>query len=84
MPRRLWARPHRIAGFVLSLIGFGVLGLILSWVGLSQAKREDRSTGLCVAGIVIGAVDVAITILIIVFWASFIAALSSSGSGYAY
>jgi hypothetical protein len=53
-----------IAGFVLSLLGFSVLGIILSWVGLSQAKREGRPTGLCVAGIVIGFIWLAISIIL--------------------
>jgi hypothetical protein len=55
-----------IAGFVLSLLGFSVLGIILSWVGLSQAKREGRPTGLCVAGIVIGFVWLAISIILVI------------------
>ena len=42
-----------IAGVVVSLLGFSLLGIILSWVGLSQAKREGRPTGVCVAGIVV-------------------------------
>lgn len=55
-----------IAGFVLSLLGFSILGIILSWVGLSQAKREGRPTGLCVAGIVIGFVWLAISIILVI------------------
>ena len=42
-----------IAGFVLSLLGISLLGLILSWIGLAQAKREGRPTGMCSAGIII-------------------------------
>ncbi|GEM_PF-1829242 len=53
-----------VAGFVLSLLGFAVIGFVLSWVGLAQARREGRPTGLCVAGIVIGAVW---TILLVAF-----------------
>ena len=53
-----------IAGFVLSLLGASLLGLILSWVGYAQAKREGRPTGLCVAGIVIGAVGLVATVII--------------------
>ena len=55
-----------VAGFVLSLLGFSILGIILSWVGLSQAKREGRPTGLCVAGIVIGFVWLAISIILVI------------------
>jgi len=42
-----------IAGFVLSLLGISLRGLILSWIGLAQAKREGRPTGMCSAGIII-------------------------------
>jgi len=30
-----------IAGFVLSLVGVSLLGLILSWVGYAQAKEQQ-------------------------------------------
>lgn len=43
-----------IAGFILSLLGISLLGLILSWIGLAQARREGRPTGMCMAGIIIG------------------------------
>ena len=43
-----------IAGFVLSLLGISLIGVILSWIGYAQAKREGRPRGLCLAGIIIG------------------------------
>lgn len=49
-----------IAGFVLSLLGISVIGIVLSWVGYEQAKRESRPTGLCLAGIIVGAVWLAL------------------------
>jgi multisubunit Na+/H+ antiporter MnhB subunit len=55
-----------VAGFILSLLGFSLLGIILSWVGLRQARREGRPTGLCVAGIIIGFVWLAISIILII------------------
>lgn len=55
-----------IAGFVVSccsmLIGLygvvGLVGLILSAVGRSQAKNEGSKTGLATAGIVLGIIGI--------------------------
>ena len=60
-----------VAGFILVIIGLivpfvGLIGFIMSIVGYRQAKREGLSTGLSLAGIIIGAIA---TILgIIVLW----------------
>lgn len=43
-----------VAGFVLSLLGISLIGIILSWIGYAKAKREGRPRGLCLAGIIIG------------------------------
>lgn len=57
-----------IAGFVISLVSCflvalygiaGLVGLILSAVGRSQAVREGGKTGLATAGIVLGIISVA-------------------------
>jgi Na+/melibiose symporter-like transporter len=53
-----------IAGFVLSLLGIAPLGIILSWIGYAQAQRENRPTGLSLAGIIIGFVWVVIGIIV--------------------
>ena len=59
-----------IAGFVVSLVtcfifGFygigGIVGLILSAVGRSQAVQNNEKTGLATAGIVIGIINVLIS-----------------------
>lgn len=59
-----------IAGFVVSLVtcfifGFygiaGIVGIILSAVGRSQATREGGKTGLGTAGIVIGIINVVLS-----------------------
>ncbi|MBR1586326.1 MAG: hypothetical protein IJ662_12360 [Clostridia bacterium] len=59
-----------IAGFVVSLVtcfifGFygiaGIVGIILSAVGRSQAVREGGKTGLGTAGVVIGIINVALS-----------------------
>ncbi len=54
-----------VAGFVLVIVGLfvplvGLVGLILSIVGYAQAKREGLSTGLSLAGIIIGAIATAV------------------------
>jgi predicted amidophosphoribosyltransferase len=67
-----------IAGFVLSLLGVSLLGLILSWVGYAQAKREGRPTGLCVAGIIIGIVGLVATVIVTII------ILSAAASGPSY
>ena len=55
-----------VAGFVLSLLGISLPGLILSWVGYAKAKREGLPSGLCIAGIIIGAVGLVITVIVYV------------------
>ncbi len=52
-----------MAGFVLSLLGFTIIGIILSWIGFAQAQREDRPSGLCLAGIVVGFVWIAVGVV---------------------
>ena len=55
-----------IAGFVVSLVACfvslygisGLVGLILSAVGRSQAVREGGKTGLATAGIVLGIISI--------------------------
>ena len=60
-----------IAGFVVSLVGVGVVGLILSVLGLKDTKNgQKRGRGLAVAGVVIGALG---TLLQLVFIVSFLA-----------
>jgi len=59
-----------VAGFVVSLVtcfvfGFwgisGIVGIVLSAVGRSQAVREGGKTGMATAGIVIGIINVALS-----------------------
>jgi hypothetical protein len=51
-PANLGAPGIGVAGFVLSLLGASPIGIVLSWVGYAQAKREGRQSGLCLAGII--------------------------------
>ena len=59
------------AGFVCSLCGFltcgitSIIGLILSIIGLSNSKKEGRSDGLAIAGIIISLLPLVFGILIL-------------------
>ena len=74
-----------IAGFVCSFL-ISIVGLILSIVGLKQAKQSgERGQGLAIAGIVISAVRIALAILLVILMIlGFGAALSQYGRGYDY
>jgi hypothetical protein len=67
-----------IAGFVTALVGFvfalfpllniiapvpGIVGLVLSAVGRSQAKARGGGSGLATAGVVLGIVVIMLTII---------------------
>jgi hypothetical protein len=71
-----------IAGFIVSLLGFSVFGIILSWIGHSQAKREGRPKGLCVAGIVIGFVWLLIGVAVVLFMVVFAASVPTETYSY--
>ena len=64
-----------IAGFVLSLLGFSVPGLVLSWVGYAKATRESRPSGLCLAGIILGLIGTVIVVLLTIFEFAMLAAM---------
>jgi hypothetical protein len=61
-----------MAGFILAVLGVftsGVtclVGLPLSIAGYVQARREGRPSGLCLAGIVISAVGIAILVGVVI------------------
>ena len=71
-----------IAGFVVSLLGFSLIGIVLSWIGYSQAKREGRPKGLCVAGIVIGFVWLLIGVAVVLFMVVFAASVPTETYSY--
>ena len=56
---------YSIVGFVLSFFS-GILGLIFSILGYTQAKREGTPTGLALAGIIISAISIVITIVLVI------------------
>jgi hypothetical protein len=65
-----------IASLVLSLLGCSLLGIIFGGLAISQInKGQGSGKGLAIAGLVIGIVALIATIL---FWGTFMAALSLS------
>ena len=59
-----------VAGFLLSLVGFGVpllgvIGLVLSIIGYRQAKHHGMARGLSMAGIVLGILATAVLIFVV-------------------
>jgi hypothetical protein len=61
-----------IAGFVCVLVGLfvpfvGIVGLILSIVGYTQAKRENLPYGLALAGMIIGIIVTVLSIVVLFF-----------------
>jgi xanthine/uracil permease len=63
-----------ITGFVVSLIGCSLLGIIFSAVGMNQTKKDPSQggRGLAIAGLVIGIVWLVIQIL---YWGALLALL---------
>ena len=66
--------PMAVAGFITScgciLFGglAGLVGLILSLIGFHQTSvREEKGKGFAVAGIILGCLSVAVTILLIIY-----------------
>jgi len=60
-----------VAGFILVIVGLivpfvGLAGFIMSIIGYRRAKREGLSTGLSLAGTIIGAIATILWILILV------------------
>ena len=72
-----------IAGFVLSLLGISLVGLILSIIGLKKSKElGGAGRGLAIAGIVIGAVYMAVSFIVGIAECSAILAALGSGAYY--
>ena len=60
---------YAIAGFVCSLAGLSIVGMILSIIGLNKCKKENANNkGLAIAGIVIAAVKLVLVFFFIVFY----------------
>jgi hypothetical protein len=56
-----------IASLITSLVGFGIVGVILGIVGQTHARKVGRHNGLAIAGIVIGGLSILIVVGLIAF-----------------
>lgn len=84
VPQAPSANPLAIAGFVLSLVGFGYLnwlGVVFGIIALNQIKKSNGTQsgrGLAIAGIVIGGFGVVLVALFVIG----ITMASMSSTGY--
>ena len=84
-----------IAGLVLGILGvitsfvpcfgafaliFGILAIIFGAVGLNQAKKNNGKTGMPMAGLILGIIATAFTILWVIVFAGVIAAGAANPS----
>lgn len=53
-----------IASLVVSLVGAGLIGLILGIIGLKKSQKAGQKNGMAIAGIVIGAVNIVVATII--------------------
>lgn len=58
-----------IASFILSLVGLGVIGLVLGIIALNQIKKTgEQGKGFAITGIVLGVLSVLAGIIVIIMW----------------
>jgi len=53
-----------IVSLVLSILGAGLIGLIIGIVGLKKSKKAGHGNGLALAGIIIGSLNVVVGLII--------------------
>lgn len=84
--------PGRMMGIislVLSIIGLHLIGIVLGFIALSQSKRAGHSNGFALAGVIVGFVLMALTLVVVglsvaggfAFWGFLTEACSELGSG---
>jgi hypothetical protein len=78
-----------VAGFVCGLVGLvlcwvpwfgallGLVGVVLSGIGISQGKKKGASTGLAIAGLVCGILAVLAFVLLLAFVFSVASSIST-------
>lgn len=59
-----------IASLIVSLVGAGLIGLILGIIGLNKSKKAGQKNGLAIAGIIIGAINIVVVTIIVIVAAS--------------
>jgi hypothetical protein len=73
--------PFAIASLIVSLVGFGLIGVILGHVALGQIKRSngyEQGRGLAIAGLIIGYAQLAIILLFALGFAILMIAASTT------
>jgi hypothetical protein len=88
------SNPMGIAGLVLGILAavggwipginyitwlLGIIGIILSAIGMSKAKKANQSAGICVAGLVLSIIGLVIGFLGLLCTALCIGALGAAG-----
>ena len=58
-------RTMGIISLVLSIIGLHVIGIILGFVALAQSKRVGQGNGFALAGVIVGFVLMALTLVVV-------------------
>ena len=55
-----------IGGFVCSLLGLSIIGLVLSCIGLSKSKKlNGNNKGFAIAGIILSAIKIVLAIILL-------------------
>lgn len=58
-----------IAGFICAILGFNIIGIILSAIGISNAnKNGGKNKGLAIAGVIISCIRLVIAIIVVIAW----------------
>lgn len=69
---------YAIGGFITSFL-FSIVGLVLSIIGYRQCKKNNEKGGaFALAGIIISSVIIAVYLIIVLFYMSFLVAVLSS------
>jgi hypothetical protein len=55
-----------IASLIVSILGAGLIGIILGVIGLNKSKKAGQKNGLALAGIIVGALNLIVVTIIIV------------------
>jgi hypothetical protein len=69
---------------VISYISWllGIIGIVLSAIGLSKAKKENQPTGICVAGLVLSIIGLVISLIGLLCTALCVGAATAAGAGF--
>jgi hypothetical protein len=60
-----------IASLVVSIVGFGLIGVILGHIALSQINRSngyEQGRGLALAGLIIGYIEIGLGVIVAAFY----------------